>query len=275
MRSDIGAHSVPLPPEMLSQPQGAEDSLASWALQDAVAVGLRCVNAARTPADLEALRSRAILAPKNDVVNEINDKILASFPEQTVVQYTSADTIAGGTMGDYSLYPVEFLNSVDLPSLAPHTLRLCPGAVIILLRNLEQSRGLCNGARAVVIHCRQRVLDVLLLTGQHAGSRFFVPRIPMTSEATALPFRLQRRQFPVRLAWAMTINKAQGQSFSRVGILLRNAVFAHGRLYVALSRAGSLALLLADPRSTMTIRILGILLSGGFLEASKALLEGF
>ena len=49
----------------------------------------------------------------------------------------------------------------------------------------------------------------------------------------------QRRQFPVRLAFAMTINKAQGQSFDRVGLLLHRDVFSHGQLYVALSRVTS------------------------------------
>ena len=47
-----------------------------------------------------------------------------------------------------------------------------------------------------------------------------------------------RRQFPIRLAFAMTINKAQGQSLKRVGVYLKRPVFAHGQAYVALSRAG-------------------------------------
>jgi len=47
---------------------------------------------------------------------------------------------------------------------------------------------------------------------------------------------LKRLQFPVRVAFAMTINKAQGQTFDRVGLYLRSPVFAHGQLYVALSR---------------------------------------
>ena len=52
-----------------------------------------------------------------------------------------------------------------------------------------------------------------------------------------LPFVLQRRQFPVRLAYSMTINKAQGQTFDKLGIHLPAPVFSHGQLYVAFSRA--------------------------------------
>jgi len=107
------------------------------------------------------------------------------------------------------------------------------------MRNINSNLGLCNGVRAVVVRITTRVLDVLIISGKCAGERFYLPRIPMSSEANALPFRLVRRQFPVKLAWGMSINKAQGQSLVRVGVLLEEAVFAHGQLYVALSRAGS------------------------------------
>ena len=45
-----------------------------------------------------------------------------------------------------------------------------------------------------------------------------------------------RNQFPLIPAFAMTINKSQGQSFKHVGISLANPVFSDGQLYVALSR---------------------------------------
>ena len=62
----------------------------------------------------------------------------------------------------------------------------------------------------------------------------------LSSDNAEIPFKLCRRQFPVRIAFSMTINKAQGQTFDRVGLLLRQPVFSHGQLYVAFSRVRSL-----------------------------------
>lgn len=59
----------------------------------------------------------------------------------------------------------------------------------------------------------------------------------MSSGDSDLPFLLKRLQFPILLAFAMTINKSQGQTFDRVGIFLPRPVFSHGQLYVAFSRA--------------------------------------
>ena len=97
--------------------------------------------------------------------------------------------------------------------------------------------GLCNGARAIFLSCLPRCLEVLVISGKCKGERTFIPRIPMTSQQGALPFQLVRRQFPCKLAWAMTINKAQGQSLLKTGLWLEEPVFAHGQIYVATSRA--------------------------------------
>jgi Helicase len=76
-----------------------------------------------------------------------------------------------------------------------------------------------------------------ILAGTHAGNMVFIPRIPLSPSSTAeLPFDFRRTQFPLRLAFAMTINKAQGQTLKYVGLCLTESVFTHGQLYVAVSR---------------------------------------
>ena len=111
-------------------------------------------------------------------------------------------------------------------------------ASIILLRNLDPTRGMCNGTRLTVKAFLYRIIDAEIATGVHKGKRVFIPRIPMTPSDSDFPFVLRRRQFPIRPAFCITINKGQGQSLENVGIFLPspNAIFSHGQLYVALSR---------------------------------------
>ena len=90
-----------------------------------------------------------------------------------------------------------------------------------------------------VLELMERVIKVEILTGAYIGSAHFIPRIKLIPSDTTLPFEMSRTQFPIKLAYAMTINKAQGQSLNRVGLYLDNQVFSHGQLYVALSRATS------------------------------------
>ena len=85
------------------------------------------------------------------------------------------------------------------------------------------------------------VIDAEIATGSHVGKRVFIPRITLSpsEDGFQMPFKLKRRQFPVQLAFAMTINKAQSQTLGRMGLFLPTPVFSHGQLYVALSRVGS------------------------------------
>lgn len=80
------------------------------------------------------------------------------------------------------------------------------------------------------------VIEVTILNGKYKGENVLLPRIPMIPTET--PFEFKRLQFPIRLAFAMTINKAQGQSLQVCGLNLENSCFSHGQLYVGCSRVG-------------------------------------
>jgi len=67
--------------------------------------------------------------------------------------------------------------------------------------------------------------------------RAFLPRIKLkTNVNSGLPFVLSRKQFPVRISFAITINKSQGHTIPNVRIYLPRHIFSHGQLCVALSR---------------------------------------
>jgi ATP-dependent DNA helicase PIF1 len=72
------------------------------------------------------------------------------------------------------------------------------------------------------------VIECEILAVKHAGNIVFIPRIPLASSSTSdLPFDFQQTQFPLRLAFAMTIDKAQGQILNHVGLCLTEPVFTH------------------------------------------------
>ena len=102
-----------------------------------------------------------------------------------------------------------------------------------------RSIGLCNGTRLIVKEIGSYVLKVAVMKAVDDGNEQIelIPRITLNTMEDEYPFILSRTQFPVKLSFAMTINKSQGQSLGNVGIDLRYPAFTHGQLYVALSRS--------------------------------------
>ena len=138
----------------------------------------------------------------------------------------------------HHVYPTEFLQQLNSSRLPPALLCLKVGYPVILLRNLDPREGLSNGTRIVVLNVRRKVLQCRIISKDRRfrGKVVLIPRIRLSPNADTLPMLLKRFQFPIRLAFTMTINKSQGQSVEYMGINLQISVFSHRQLYVAFSR---------------------------------------
>jgi hypothetical protein len=180
------------------------------------------------------------------ILCSINSSVLKLLPGEEDVFLSNDEYIGEGsysTVGNKTpnvLYTKEVLNNMCPTGMPPHKLVLKVGAVVMLLRNLCIKFGLCNGTRLLVKAWKKNkfLIRCEVLTGSRKGDEVFIPRIQLQTMDDS-PIMFSRRQFPLKLSFAMTIHKCQGQTFDHVGILLTTSVFTHGQLYVALSRCTS------------------------------------
>jgi ATP-dependent DNA helicase PIF1 len=178
--------------------------------------------------------SFVILTPTNAAAQRINTAYLAALP-------AAERTYEAGITGEYA----------DGAHPTDASLLLKEGAKVILLRN-DPDRRWVNGSIARVARLEDKRVWIELDGKTHEIE-------PVSWEARRYAFDQASekivenitgtfRQFPLRLAWALTIHKSQGLTLDKVYIDLGRGTFAHGQAYVALSRCRSLGgLALARP----------------------------
>ena len=183
----------------------------------------------------EWLAERAILSPLNKTVSTLNNWLLDTFPGQERL-YKSTNTNINDA--EAVVYPVEYLNSIELSGFPPHELRLKKGLPIMVLRNIAPPV-ITNGTRCIITRLHHNVIEAKVSCGPHKGEHIVLPRIPLEPSKNEVPFSFKRLQFPCKPCFAMTVHKAQGQTFKTVGVDLSELCFSHGQMYVACSRTGS------------------------------------
>jgi ATP-dependent DNA helicase PIF1 len=166
------------------------------------------------------------LAPTNNLVTAINQKQLDQLPGQAR-QYQA--TITGEMKR--SVFPTE------------EQLQLKEGAQIVLLKNDKDARWV-NGTVGKIEKLSDDHIDVkvgsLVYTLDRETWEEVVYSYDQDTQKVEAHVSSSFTQYPIRLAWALTIHKSQGQTYENVALDLTTATFAAGQLYVALSRCTSL-----------------------------------
>ncbi|KAK0427397.1 hypothetical protein QR680_010208 [Steinernema hermaphroditum] len=180
--------------------------------------------------------NRSILTVTNEKSLQLCEMVLNNHPGEART-YESVDK----PYKERSFISVEpeTYHTLTPPGLPPHRLRLKKGCEVMLLRNLNVKIGLCNGTRLKVLEMKDNLLICAPVNRtERMPEKIAIHRIPMSSsDRPEEEFAFIRHQYPLRLSYSLTINKAQGQSLDKVGLVLPTSCFAHGQLYVALSRA--------------------------------------
>lgn len=155
--------------------------------------------------DRKWLEGRLILATTNKEVLLINEMVTGMLPGTGEV-FRSADQLENND--DLLRFNVEYLNSLTPNGFPPHNLILKPGMPLMLLRNLNPMQGLCNGTKLIFEESfANKVLKCRLI---RSGETVLIPRIVLIPKENEYPFTWQRRKFPVKPAFSVTINKSQG-----------------------------------------------------------------
>jgi hypothetical protein len=186
----------------------------------------------------DLMHTKAILAATNTVVDEWNT-VIQNLNSNIAYELCSIDKVKDiddphGIL--QRMISESVLERFQRPGVPNHRLVLKKDDICMVMRNLNKREGIAKNTRVKIVHISQFIIRVCTL--HPTNPKYYnIPRIRFT---VTLPYgrsiKMERRQFPLRLAYSMTYNKSQGQEFDKVCVDIRKHPFTHGHLYVALSR---------------------------------------
>ncbi len=186
--------------------------------------------------DVESCAKKAILSGTNANIDDLNNMVLERIPGEAIELLSADSCIMDDNDPDNRFLPTEVLHTINEPGVPQHRLVLKKGCICMVMRNLSFDDALVNGSKVVIRKVSQRLIEADLIHDGYRTKTVLIPRINFVFQPSRSPVKILRRQFPLRVAYCLTFNKSQGQTLDRVGLDLRNDVFSHGQLYVALGR---------------------------------------
>jgi len=155
-------------------------------------------------------QDRAILAPTLELVEKVVDYVMSLVPGEEK-EYLSCDTVlkCDEEAGiDRQWITPEFLNDIKCSGMPNHRLCFKVGVPVMLLRNIDVASGLFNGTRLTIVSLGKNVITAQVVNGSHSSEMAYIPRMNLIPSDSNAPIVFQRRQFPLCLCFAMTINKS-------------------------------------------------------------------
>lgn len=186
----------------------------------------------------EDMHARAVLALNNAAVDAFNALWLARGVRGEALRLEGVSQAPDDTDVDQSFLQRCQGRSHSTP---PHVIDAKIGCMLMLTRNVNPGARLMNGTRCFLewVSPSGKLMRVRVAG---TGAREFVPRVRFAFDLPGLGVEVARVQFPVRLAYAITVNKSQGKTLRRAALdLAAGQPFGHGQLYVAASRVPSSA----------------------------------